>query len=73
MIKVEQALGGPDLLPLPELPVEAVLADMHHVPLHVFSVHGSEVLHDLLAHSGLPRGGAPGYPDQEGCYDGKNL
>ena len=66
MVKVEQTLCCPDLLRLPELPVEAVLADVHHVSLHVLLVHRPQVLHDLLTHSGLARGGAPGHPDQEG-------
>ena len=66
MVKVEQSLGCPDLLGLFEVPVEAVLADVDHVPLHVLLVHRPEVLHDLLTHGGLARGGAPGHPDQEG-------
>ena len=66
MVKVEQSLCCPDLLRLPELPVEAVLADVDHVSLHVLLVHCPQVLHDLLTHSGLAGGGAPGHPDQEG-------
>ena len=39
MVKVEQSLGCPDLLRLFEVPVEAVLADVDHMPLHVLLVH----------------------------------
>ena len=66
MVKVEQSLCCPDLLRLFEVPVEAVLADVDHVPLHVLLVHRPQVLHDLLTHGGLARGGAPRHPDQEG-------